>query len=99
MRNPNLEQQLLEEKRQSISGEILRDCRNELYLNMRFLDVALSALRFLRDDGISFLATDGSNLYYNPQQLMQTYRQSKELVNRAYFHVLLHCLFWHGFLQ
>lgn len=99
MINPNMEQQLLEEKKQSISEEILRDCRNELYLNMRFLDVALSALRFLRDDGIPFLATDGSNLYYNPQQLMQTYRQSKELVNRAYFHALLHCLFWHGFLQ
>ena len=27
-----------------ICNEILKDCRNELYLNMRFLDVALHSL-------------------------------------------------------
>ena len=94
-----MEQQLLEEKKQHICEEILGDCRNELYLNMRFLDVALSSLHFQRDDGVQFLATDGACLYYNPQHLMEAYRKSKQLVSRAYFHVILHCLFWHGFPQ
>ena len=32
-----------------IAMDILRSARNELYLNMRFLDVALSSLAFLPD--------------------------------------------------
>ena len=35
-----------------IGMEILRVARNELYLNMRFLDVALSSLQFVPDGQI-----------------------------------------------
>ena len=35
-----------------VAGDILRNARNELYLNMRFLDVALSSLAYLPDQQI-----------------------------------------------
>lgn len=95
--NPILQQQLQEEKIEHICGEILRDARNELYLNMRFLDVALSSLRFVREERVRFLGTDGNHLFYQSEALLSCYRKSKVLVNRAYFHSLLHCLFCHGF--
>lgn len=80
---------------QDICQEILGNARNELYLHMRFLDVALSSLPFVPDMGIQGLGTDGANLYYHPELLMRWYRDSRVLVNRAYLHSLFHCLFAH----
>ncbi|MDO4518715.1 MAG: VWA-like domain-containing protein [Eubacteriales bacterium] len=97
MDNPIREEQLYEDRKQNICIDILTDCRNELYMNMRFLDVSLSGLRFVRHDTIHFLGTDGVNLYYQPEQLMRAYASGKNIVNRGYFHTLLHCLFCHGF--
>ena len=60
---------IYQEKKETLSFvqigmEILRVARNELYLNMRFLDVALSSLRFVPDGQIRGLGTDGNNLYF-----------------------------------
>lgn len=78
-----------------IGMEILRNARNELYLNMRFLDVALSGLQFVPDAEVRSLATDGACLYFQPDALATLFRKGREVVNRAYLHSLLHCLFGH----
>ena len=78
-----------------IGMEILRVARNELYLNMRFLDVALSNLRFVPDGQIRGLGTDGNNLYFQPDGVVALFRKGRPVINRAYLHSIVHCLFCH----
>lgn len=78
-----------------IGMEILSGARNELYLNMRFLDVALSVLAFTPDNGISLAGTDGQQLYFHPETLARLYKRGRERINRLYLHSLIHCLFGH----
>ncbi len=75
--------------------DILRSARNELYLNMRFLDVALSSLSFLPDAQIAGTGTDGSILYFQPDALVTLFRKGRQAMNRQYLHSIVHCLFSH----
>lgn len=78
-----------------ICKEILADCRNELYLNMRFLDVSLYSLRPEPSMELGRLAADGIVLKYNPEYLMELYRMGNVSVNRCYLHSIFHCLLGH----
>ena len=82
---------------ESICQDILSSARNQLYLNMRFMDCALSALFFQGDMGVHPVGTDGTVLYYQPEELMEQFRRSQEKVNRSYLHSLLHSIFLHCF--
>lgn len=99
MIQPMYRQQQKELIRKEICEEILVNSRNELYLSMRFLDVALSALEFVEDPGISLTATDGFALHYHGEELIQLYRTDRKLVNRAYLHMIIHCLFAHMYME
>ncbi len=95
MIDPTRHRQLEELDVVSICVEILSDARNELYMNMRFLDVALSSLYFQADPACAGVGTDGYGIYYHPEYLMGLYRRGRVYVNRAYLHMVLHCLFCH----
>ena len=95
MIDPTRHRQLQELNEVEICTEILKHARNELYLNMRFLDVALSSLGFQADPGCRGIGTDGRMIYYHPEFLLDLYRQGRVYVNRAYLHLVLHCLFCH----
>ena len=69
-----------------ICGEILRNARNELYLNLRFMDTALSALLFSPDTQRRGVATDGFCLRFQPDDLVLLYRRGRVYVNRIYLH-------------
>lgn len=84
-------------KAEAICEDILKSARNQLYLNMRFLDCALSALLFQGNMGISPVGTDGTVLYYHPEKLMEIFRRGPQKVNRIYLHSLFHCIFLHVF--
>ena len=80
----------------AIGQEILFTSRNELYMNLPYLDVALCALRFQPGDGVTLsLATDGETLYYDGSYLAERYLRSRVLTNRGYLHVILHCMLRH----
>lgn len=87
------EEQLLEKV--NICNEIIADCRNELYLNMRFLDVALHSLALQPSMELWRTATDGKILRYNPEYLMEQYQRGNTWVNRCYLHSIFHCLLGH----
>ena len=78
-----------------ICGEILRNARNELYLNLRFMDTALSALLFSPDTQRRGVATDGFCLRFQPEDLVLLYRRGRVYVNRIYLHMVLHCILHH----
>jgi len=83
------------EKLDMVGRKILCASRNELYLKMRFLDVALSSLVFVMDLGADGLGTDGLYLYYQPRFLGGLYREDRVRVNRLYLHLVLHGIFHH----
>lgn len=87
------EEQLMEKV--NICQEILRDSRNELYLNMRFLDVALNTFFFQPTMERGRTATDGAGYYFNPEYLIEQYKIGNQAINRCYLHSVLHCLFGH----
>lgn len=82
---------------EEICEDILKSTRNQLYLNMRFLDCALASLHFQGDMGVHPAGTDGTFFYYQPEKLMELFRKGPEKVNRLYLHSLFHCIFLHVF--
>ena len=99
MTDPTRHRQLEELDTVNLCTRILYQARSELYVNMRFLDVSLSSLGFEADWGRNGLAVDGAVIHYGPEHLMGLYRQGRARVNRAYLHMLFHCLFCHMYTR
>lgn len=91
------EEELLEKT--AVCTEILQDAKNELYLNMRFLDVALNSLSLQPTFEVSDYAVDGAVFYYEIPHLIEQYKIGNVMVNRAYLHSVFHCLFAHVFKE
>ena len=87
--------QRLSEMWDGIGKEILRTARNELYLNMRFLDLALCSLRYQMDAEAQTAGTDGYLIYFEPYGLSGLFEGDRTGLNRLYLHMVLHCLFRH----
>lgn len=88
-------QQETELKKFEICFEILRNARSELYLGMRFMDVALSSVQFLPDSATATIGCDGSVFHFDAEYLIQSYKQNPIMINRFYLHQIMHCLFGH----
>lgn len=88
-----------EQTHTTLGREILTAVRNELYLSLRFLDAALSGLRYELNPLTATTATDGETLYFQPHYLFRSYDENPVLVNRACLHSLLHCLFSHLYIE
>lgn len=95
MTDPVRQRQLDELKEVELCHTILTDCRNELYLNFRYLDLALGSLGFEAEPSVSGVATDGFLLYYRPGYLTSQYMRGRVFVNRAFLHAVFHCIFCH----
>lgn len=79
-----------------IGQDILFAARNELYMNLPYLDAALCGLAFAPGGGMTVsLATDGETLYYDGAWLAERYLRSRVRTCRAYLHVILHCMLRH----
>lgn len=87
----------IKEKLRQTGIHILSLSRNELYVSMRFLDIALSRLGFEMNLSTKTIGTDGLSILFNPRYLMDTYAADRVFVNRAYMHMLIHNLFCHDF--
>lgn len=79
--------------------KILDLIQNELYLNFRYLDVALSALTFSENGQIRTMATDGIYLYFSSEQILRVYPKNPLFLNRAYLHSVFHCIFRHLWMR
>lgn len=79
----------------ALGNQILCAARDELYIGMRFLDVALCSFSYQMDISVNPFGTNGRTIYFHPQYLGGLYRQNRILVNRGYLHMVLHCIFRH----
>lgn len=95
MINPILKEQERQLEMLDVCYDILKYARNELYLSMRYLDVALNSFVYIPDGTVRPLAVDGAQISFSPQALISLYQRGRVHVNRAYMHMLLHCLFAH----
>ncbi|MCI8887306.1 MAG: metallopeptidase [Hungatella sp.] len=95
MIDPTRHRQLEELDMVNLCTRILCNSRNELYLNMHFLDISLSSLGFEADPSMKGMGTDGYVIYYAPEVLCRLYQRGRVYVNRAYLHMVFHCLFCH----
>ena len=82
---------------ENICRKILESSRNALYINMRYLDVALSSLAWEITTDIPRIGTDGLKIAYELHYLADLYRKNPMLVNRVYLHMVFHCIFRHLF--
>lgn len=85
----------IEERFEHIGQQILEGSRNALYMDMRYLDVALSSLAWEMTTDIPRIGTDGLRLAYRPHYLADLYRENPMMVNRVYLHIVFHCVLRH----
>ena len=89
-----------EDQVRKLAAQVMRLAHDELLIHLRFFDMALAGLRLEeRDFGrdFPFLMTDGSVCHYDPVGVLKAYMTDSKSLARALLHVLLHCIFFHGF--
>ena len=59
---------------EEMSLKILTFIRNEIYMDLRFLDIALSALTPKADPVLKAFATDGAYLYFSTEHLLRVFK-------------------------
>lgn len=89
----------LEQKLNTIGEKVLNATRQELCLSMRYLDIAVYALKGCSMDEIQKIGTDGKYVYYHLPYVCNQYRDNRALLNRAFLHMVFHCLLLHPFRQ
>lgn len=77
--------QTQEEWEVQMAEKILSYVRNELYLELRYLDVAFSALVPQADASLQSFATDGGHLFYSTEQILRVFEKNAPYLNRAIF--------------
>ena len=80
---------------EEMSLKILSFVRNEIYLDLRFLDLALSALWPKPAENLNAFATDGTILYFSTEQVIRVFQSNAPYLDRAYLHSVMHCIFSH----
>ncbi len=86
------------EKKRKLANQVLSLSRDSILVSLRFLDTALSSLRFQADDRENlFLAADGRTVFFNPVWVLKQYQREPRYISRCLLHVLFHCIFHHNF--
>ena len=84
-----------EEKGRKLAGKLMRLAADTLAVRFRFFDVAVFSLPSAEMRGASVFSTDGRQVFYDPERLLQRYLEDAGIPLRAYLHMLLHNLFLH----
>ncbi len=87
--------QTQEEWETEMAVKILSFIRNEIYLDLRFLKVALGALAPESDFAVQTFATDGKALRFLPERVTVAFEKNPRFLDRLYLHTVLHCVFSH----
>lgn len=80
-----------------LAKEIMHLARDNIVVNMQFLDVALTRLKLKEMPGFNGMATNGRELLYDPVFVLTKYKEEPNYITRAYLHIILHCIFFHSF--
>lgn len=91
-----MERRLQEDR---LGADIIDECRTQLMLKFRFLDLALwrMSLEPVRVGSHYPLATDGKLAMYDPPRVVARFQESFDESVRDYLHMIMHCIFRHPF--
>ena len=81
-----------------LAADVIRLSRNQLLVNLRFMDAALSRLEPFPMTGVP-MATEGHLLVYDPVEVLKRYKQDRAAPVRDYLHIVLHCIYRHMFIH
>lgn len=87
----------LYDKAKPLAEKVMVYARDMILVNMRFLDVAVSALLPKPQEGLAGFACDGAQMNYDPVFLLKNYREEPAFAVRMYLHILFHMIFAHSF--
>lgn len=77
--------------------KLLELARDTITVKFRFLDVAIARIKTVSKPGINGFFLYDSIFYYDPVFLLKEYIKEPNIAIRAYFHMILHCVFLHSF--
>ena len=82
-----------------LGEDIIDECRTQLMLKFRFLDLALWRMDLLpaRVGSMFPLATDGDVVMYDPPRVIGRFQESFDESVRDYLHMIMHCVFRHPY--
>ena len=85
------------ERASKLALEIIDECRVQLMLKFRFLDLALWRMPAepTSIQGRYSLATDGKTLFFEPYGVLARFEESFDELVRDYLHLIMHCIFRH----
>lgn len=84
-------------KAEPLAKKVMGYARDSILVNMRFLDMALSALTPEPKENLSGFASDGVKIFYDPVFLLKRYKEEPAFAVRMYLHILFHMIFYHSF--
>ena len=87
-----------EEKIKELAKKVIVMARNNLIVNLRFMDSAISRLKLAPDETES-IATDGESVFYDSVHILKLYKEDKKVPTRTYLHILFHCIYQHFFVD
>ena len=87
----------VENKIDNAARDVLMLSRNTLIVNLRFLDMAMSMLKWFPMNSGTY-TIDGEQFGYNPRFVLKSFMEENERPARDYLHVMLHCIFSHMFI-
>lgn len=93
------QKQIRLERATKLSQDVLDECRVQLMLKFRFLDLALWRMTSESTpvQGRYALATDGKKVYFEPFSVLGRFDAGFNEMVRDYLHLVMHCIFRHPF--
>ena len=85
------------ERYDALAREALDESRKGITMALRFLSTAVWYMPFERKPLLHTLATNGRVLRYDPENVVDRYRDNPNELLRDCLHVVLHCVFHHPF--
>ncbi len=82
-----------------LASDILEECRVQLMLKFRFLDMALWRMESMpvRAGARSALVTDATRVAFDPPRVIARFEEGFDELIRDYLHMVMHCVFRHPF--
>ncbi|MDD7642060.1 MAG: VWA-like domain-containing protein [bacterium] len=75
--------------------KVIAYLRDELCIDLPYMERALSALDPQGKENVQAFATEGIHLYYPPAHYLKVFEENELFLRRAYLHTVLHCLYAH----
>lgn len=87
------------QREDELARDIIEECRVQLMLKFRFLDLALWRMELepLRAGARYGLATDAKRVAIDPPRVIARFNESFDELVRDYLHMVMHCVFRHPF--